>query len=440
VVDVFSRIWRWRTNRLMVVAVLPPLAGVLLAAGGSAPAAAGARAGAGSGAGAGAGRAPGWVTTWGGAAMSPDPSVSTVQSLDNQTVRNIIYTSVGGSELRIRVSNAFGDRAQEIGSATVALELRGAQLDPATTHAITFGGSGSVLVPQGGSVLSDPVRMAVPPLTDLAVSLYLPGSGPVTYDQFSAQDNYIASGDHAADPADTAFTTSATTWFYLDAVQVKTRAPGAIVAVGDSITDVQGQNNANTRWPNFLARQFAAADGPAAPAVVDEGIAGNRILNNSSCFGVSLFDRLDRDVFSQPGIRTVVLLEGINDLGFSQEPDSGCFTPNPQITPQQLIDAYQQIIHLAHARGLRIYAGTLMPAEGFSYWDSAAEQKWLAVNNWIRGSHAFDGVIDFANLVAYPGHRGLLDPKYDSGDHLHPNDAGFQAMANAVYHVLTAHQ
>ena len=423
----FSQIRSGHVNRLAVLAALPPLLGVLAVTASAAPTSK-----------ATAARTPAWVTTWGGSAMSPDAAVSTVQTLDNQTVRNIIYTSVGGSELRIRVSNAFGDRTQTIQSATVALELRGAQLDTATTHTVTFGGSRSVQVPEGGSVLSDPVRMQVPPLTNLAISLYLPGSGPVTYDQFSAQTNYIASGNHAADPTDTAFTTTATTWFYLDAVQVKTRAPGAIVAVGDSITDVQGQNNANTRWPNFLARRFAAQDGSAAPAVVDEGIAGNRILHDSSCFGVNLFARLDRDVFSQPGLKTIVLLEGINDLGFSQEPDSGCTTPNANVTPQQLIAAYQRIIQMAHARGLRIYAGTLMPAEGFEYWDAAAEQKRLTVNNWIRGSHAFDGVIDFAGLVAYPGHPNLLDPKYDSGDHLHPNDAGFQAMADAVFQELTS--
>jgi lysophospholipase L1-like esterase len=314
----------------------------------------------------------------------------------------------------------------------------GAAVVPGSVRRVTFGGRAAVRIPAGGQAVSDAVPMRVPALRDLAVSLYLPGSGPVTYDQFSAQTNYIASGNHAADPADTAFTTTATTWFYLDAVQVRTRAPGAIVAVGDSITDVQGQNNANTRWPNYLARLYAAADGPAAPAVVDEGIAGNRILHDSSCFGVNLFSRLNRDVFSQPGIKTIVLLEGINDLGFSQEPDSGCFTPNANVTPQQLVAAYQQIIRMAHARGLRIYAGTLMPAEGFEYWNAAAEQKRLAVNDWIRHSHAFDGVIDFANLVAYPGHPNLLDPKYDSGDHLHPNDAGFQAMADAVFHTLTS--
>ena len=428
----FSRIRPGRANRLTVLAALPPLAGVLVFTAGAAPAV-------GTAGQVTAVRAPNWVTSWAGSAMSPDPAVSTVQTLDNQTVRDIVYTSAGGSELRIRVSNAFGDRTQTIQSATVARELRGAQLDTATTHTVTFGGSRSVQVPKGGSVLSDPVRMPVPALTDLAVSLYLPGpTGPATYHQSSTQTNYLAPGDHSADPADTAFTTTASTWFFLDAVQVKTTAPGAIVALGDSITDIQGQTNANTRWPNYLARRFAARDGAAAPAVVDEGIAGNRVLHDSTCFGVNLFARLDRDVFSQPGLKTIVLLEGINDLGFSQEPDSGCFAPSTSVTPGQLIAAYQRIIQQAHARGIRIYAGTLMPAEGFAYWSPAAETKRLIVNNWIRTAHAFDGVIDFARLVAYPGHPNLLDPKYDSGDHLHPNDAGFQAMADAVFRVLTA--
>ena len=432
----FSRMGQRRVNRLMIMAALPPLVGVLISTASAAPAATRRTVGAARLAAAGP---PGWVTTWGGSAMSPDPSVSTVQTLDNQTVRDIIYTSVGGSELRIRVSNAFGNRAQTIQSATIARELRGAQVDTATTHVITFGGSRSAQVPTGGSVLSDPVRMQVPALTDLAISLYLPGStGPATYHQSSTQTNYLATGDHTADPADAAFTTTANTWFFLDAVQVKTKAAGAIVALGDSITDIQGQNNANTRWPNYLARRFAAQDGPNAPAVIDEGIAGNRILHDSTCFGVNLFARLGRDVFSQPGLTTIVLLEGINDLGFSQEPDSGCFTPNTAVTPGQLITAYQQVIKQAHARGIRIYAGTLMPAEGFAYWTPAAEQKRLAVNNWIRNSHTFDGVIDFARLVAYPGHPNLLDPKYDSGDHLHPNDAGFQAMADAVFQTLTS--
>lgn len=378
----------------------------------------------------------GWVTTWSGSAMSPTPLASSVQSLNDQTVRDIVYTSAGGDAVRIRVTNAFGDAPLTVRSATVARQLRGADLDPATTHRLTFGGGPSVVVPKGGSVLSDPIRMPVPALSSLAVSLYAPGSvAPATYHQYSQTTNYLASGDHAADTAGTAFATKVSTWFLLDAVQVRSHARGTIVAVGDSITEVQQQDD-NSRLPNFLARSLAARYGTNAPAVANEGISGNRVLSPSACYGAALVTRLDRDVFSHPGVRDVVLLEGINDLGFSQEPDTGCFTPNTDVTPQDLIDAYQRIAAAAHAHGVRILIGTLTPAEGYAFWSATAETKRQAVNTWIRGNHVYDDVIDFDALMRYPGHPELLDPRYDSGDHLHPNTAGRQAMADAVERAL----
>jgi lysophospholipase L1-like esterase len=366
--------------------------------------------------------------------MAPSSLVSPVLSLDSQTVRNVVYTTAGGADLRIRVSNAFGGQPVTIGVATVARQLGGAELDTATTHALTFGGSRSVVLPRGGSALSDPVRMAVPALSTLAVSLYLPGpTGQVTYHQDGQQTSYLAAGNHAADTAPDSFTTTVGSWFFVDAVQVRGPASGAILALGDSITDgYQSQVGANTRWPNYLARTLAARHGPSAPAVVDEGISGNRVLNDSPCFGVRLLDRLDRDVFSQPGVRSVILLEGINDLGFSQTPDSGCTTPNTEVSVAELTSAYRAVIAAAHRHGLRVYGGTLLPFKGAGYWSEAAERKRVAVNSWIRGSGAFDGVVDFASVTAYPGHPELLDPRYDSGDHLHPNDGGYQAMADAV--------
>jgi lysophospholipase L1-like esterase len=408
---------------IRALAALPVLLGLLTT--GGAPGAASSRAG--------------WVGSWGASAMSPSALVSGVQTLDNQTVRNIIHTSVGGDALRIRLSNAFGDRAIGVAAATVGRELLGAELDPATVRPVTFHGAPSVTIPVGGSVLSDPVRVPVPAQANLAVSLYLPRpTGPATYHQDPQQTSYVAAGNHAGDTAATAYGATLATWFLLDALQVDATAAGTLVAVGDSITDgTQGQWNANTRWPDFLFRRLAERYGRAAPGVVDEGIAGNRVLNDSVCFGVDLLSRLDRDVFSQPDVRTVVLLEGINDLGFSQEPNSGCTAPNTEVSVAQLIAAYRQVIDRAHARGIRIYGGTLMPAQGFEYWNAAAEQKRRQVNAWIRGAHAFDGVIDFAAVMSYPGHPELIDPKYDSGDHLHPNDGGYQAMGDAAYAVLT---
>lgn len=380
----------------------------------------------------------GWVTTWSGSAMSPTPLASSVQSLNDQTVRDIVYTSAGGDEMRIRVTNAFGSAPLTVRSATVARQLRGADVDPATLRPLTFGGGPSVVVPQGGSALSDPIRMPVPALSSLAVSLYAPDSvSPATYHQYSQTTNFLASGDHAADAPGTAFTTKVSTWFLLDAVQVRSPARGTIVAVGDSITEVQQQRDDNSRWPNFLARGLAARYGTAAPTVADEGISGNRVLAPSVCYGEALVTRLDRDVLSHPGVQDVVLLEGVNDLGFSQEPDTGCFTPNSDVTAGDLIDAYQRMAAAAHAHGVRILIGTLAPAEGYAFWSATAERKRQDVNAWIRGNHSYDGVIDFDALMRYPGHPELLDPRYDSGDHLHPNTTGRQAMADAVERALT---
>lgn len=369
--------------------------------------------------------------------MAPSSLASPVQSLSDQTVRDIVYTSAGGDAVRIRVTNAFGDTPLTVGSATVARQLRGADVDPDTVRRLTFGGGPSVVVPKGGSALSDPVAMPVPALSSLAVSLYAPGSvAPATYHQYSQTTNFLASGDHAADTTGTAFTKKVSTWFLLDAVQVGSYARGTVVAVGDSITEVQQQQDDNSRWPNFLARGLAARYGTTAPAVANEGISGNRVLSPSVCYGASLVTRLDRDVFGHPGVRDVVLLEGVNDLGFSQEPDTGCFTPNTDVGPADLIGAYVRIAAAAHAHGVRILIGTLTPAEGYVFWDATAERKRQAVNAWIRGNHVYDGVVDFDALLRHPGRPELLDPRYDSGDHLHPNATGRQAMADAVEHAL----
>jgi lysophospholipase L1-like esterase len=292
-----------------------------------------------------------------------------------------------------------------------------------------------VALPPGAEAISDPVTMRVPPLTDLAVSLFVPGAtGPVTNHSDAQQVNYLAAGNHASDAAASAFGTTVPSWYLLDGVAVAgSSARGAVVAFGDSITDgFQSQLNANDRWPNDLARRLAARDGAAAPAVIDEGISGNRVLHNSVCFGVNAQARFGRDVLSQPGARDVILLEGINDIGFSQLPDSGCSRPNTAVTAQQIIRGYQQIIARAHAAGLKIFGGTLTPFRPAFYWSPAAEAKREAVNHWIRTSGAFDGVVDFARAIADPGHPQFMNPVYDSGDHLHPNDAGYQAMANAI--------
>jgi len=275
-------------------------------------------------------------------------------------------------------------------------------------------------------------------------------TGRATYHASAQQTTYIASGNHAGDVGPRRYTTTATSWYFNDEVEVRNaRTPGTVIALGDSITDgAASQVNANARWPNFLARRLNAAYGAQAPSVVDEGIGGNRVLNDSPCFGVNALARLDRDVLSVTGGRSVILLEGINDIGFSQTrpgPDDttvgpggtaplsfACFSPNTNVSAGEIEAGYEQVISRAHLRGLKVFGGTLTPFKGAFYWSAAAEAKREAVNKWILTAHAFDGVIDFAKAVQDPFDRLYMDPAYNSGDNLHPNDAGYEAMANAI--------
>jgi lysophospholipase L1-like esterase len=400
-----------------------------------------------------------WVATWAAAVQAPssvslstfgEPASLTVSGLDDQTVRNIVFTSVGGQVARIHLSNTFGTQPLVVGSATMGVELAAAQLVPGTIRSVTFNGRSSVTIPAGGQAISDPVRLAVHPLEDLAVSLYLPNAtGPATNHFASQQTNYVASGDQTAQAPPTAYSALASippggsSWFYVSGVDVRpSRASGAtVVAFGDSITDGwQSQIGANDRWPSLLAKRLVAALGDRAPGIVDEGIGGNRVLNDSPCFGQSALTRFGRDVLSVPNVRDVILLEGINDIGFSQQPNTGCSVPNTNVSAEQIINGYRQIIALAHTHGLKIFGGTLVPFKGAAYWSPAAEVKRDTVNNWILTSHAFDGVVDFARATEDPYDPQYLDPAYNSGDNLHPNDAGYQAMANAINLAMLVHQ
>jgi lysophospholipase L1-like esterase len=386
----------------------------------------------------------GWVATWAASPQQADATVSpeAYAGFSNQTVRNIIYTSVGGNELRVQVSNTFGTTPLRVGAVSVGVALVGAQLVPGTSHKVTFRGKASVTIPAGAQVLSDPLAMTVLPLQALEVSLYLPATtGPATYHMDALQTAYVASGDHAGDTTASAYTTTkANAWYFLDGLDVHDpAATGTIVAFGDSITDGSQAVNANARWPNYLARRLHAAFGRRAPAVVDEGISGNRVLSNSACFGQSAEARFERDALSQPGVKDVILLEGINDIGFSGEQDTGCYAPsNATVTAAQIEAGYRHLIRMAHARGVKIFAGTLTPFGGSNaifkgnYGTTHGESLRSAVNTWIRTSRAFDGVIDFARVVQDAYDPLYLSPVYNSYDNLHPNVVGYQAMAHAI--------
>ena len=382
-----------------------------------------------------------WVASWAASPMSGVTPTGTT-SFTDQTIRNIVYTSAGGDAFRVQLTNTFGTQPLTVGGVSVGVVLDGAQLVPGTSRTVTFGGKTTTTVAPGAELLSDPVTMRVQPLTELAISVYVPvDTGPATNHSDAQQTSYIASGDHAGDTAATAYATTTGSWYFVDGLDVRsTTASGTIVAFGDSITDgYQSLTSGNDRWPNYLARRLAALEGSHAPGVVDEGISGNRVLSPSGCFGVSAEARFERDALSQPGVAAVILLEGINDIGFSGEADTGCYAPaNATVTAAQIEAGYRVLINEAHAHGVKIYAGTLTPfansnpTYGGNFGTAKGEALREQVDNWIRTSGAFDGVIDFARATADPYDPAYLNPVYNSGDSLHPGDLGYEAMANAI--------
>jgi lysophospholipase L1-like esterase len=375
------------------------------------------------------------VTSWSASPQAAVPGSRAAAGLARQTVRDIVFTSAGGTAVRLVVSNAFGTRVLRVGAATVAVAGPGAAVAPGTMRQVRFDGRLSVEIPPGGQVLSDSLAMQVPSLHDLAVSLYLPQpSGPVTIHRDAQQVSWLSrTGDHAGDPGGGAFTARTLAWFYLSGVLVwSQRAAGTVVAFGDSITDgAHSAIGANARWPNDLARRLAALPGRTL-AVADAGISGNRVLTAAACCGVSGGARFTRDALDQPGVRDVIVLEGINDFGDSTRRPNARFDPVAPASAAQVIAVYRRLIALAHARGLRIFGATLLPFQGAGYYTAAGEAKREAVNAWIRDSGAFDGVVDLDTALRDPADPLRLNPAYDSGDHLHPNDAGYQAMADAV--------
>jgi lysophospholipase L1-like esterase len=389
-----------------------------------------------------------WVTTWTTANAASDQH--TVFS--NQTIREIVHTTIGGSTVRIRLSNTFGTRAIRldavfIGLQKVGLPEDGAALVPRSNHEVTFGGSRSIAIPEGAEALSDPVSFSVGSEQNLAISLFAAGeTGPATVHGSAFQTNYVSgAGNFAAEEGANAFaiatgskiTGSKTTgsWYFLSAVEVLAPADvrGGVVALGDSITDgASSRPGKNERWTDVLARRLLA--GHTKIAVLNAGIGGNRVLTSSPCWGQNALARLGRDVLAQAGIEAVILFEGTNDIG---QPDTRALETNPclsrtQVTADEIIAGYKQIIARTHARGLKIFGATILPYEGFGAWTTTGEAKRVAVNQWIRTSGSFDGVIDFDAALRDPATPARMAPQYDSGDHLHPGPAGHEAMGNAV--------
>lgn len=376
-----------------------------------------------------------WVNGWQGSptkgATFDTKSCPSDVGVQDQTVRNIVYLSTGGDHIRVRISNAGGPVPLRVGAASVAPSSGDGPGFEGDAHALRFGGAQEVVVPAGGEALSDVVDLPVKSFDALAVSVYLPANtGPATQHFLATQTSYLSAGNQTGSDNAVAFTRPVSCWMFVSGVDVDA-APsvkGTLVTFGDSITDgYLSTTGKNRRFPDALARRMSLRKG-ATLSVSNAGISGNELLTNrdQGMFGVPASERLARDVLTQPGLRAVVFLEGINDIG------------DKSAKAENVIQAMQQVIAQVHAAGVRIYGGTLLPFMGSNstyhadYGTPAGEQERLKVNEWIRTSHAFDGVIDFDKVMRDPASPDKMRAVFDSGDHLHPGDAGYEAMARAV--------
>jgi lysophospholipase L1-like esterase len=370
---------------------------------------------------------PQWVGTWAASPMVAESGFS-VHPFSATTLREIIHVSLGGSQVRVRFSNAYGSDHLIIRDAHVALSTGGA-INPGSDHPLTFGGSASISIPPGAEIYSDPVALDVPPLSDLAISFFLPSQvmRAETFHDFADQTNYIADGDQAAS-ASLAQATPVDSWYFLDGVDVNVDGDSrSIVTLGDSITDgAHSTQNGNDRWPDVLAARLQHDPAFAHIGVLNQGIGGNRVLNDQA--GPSALARLDRDVLSQDGARYVIILESINDIGRLHHLSA----PQDNVDAKQLEEGLRQIVEAAREHGMKVYGATLTPYQGANYYSEKGEQVREAVNNWIRSSGTFDGVIDFDKITRDPQNPLQFNPPYDSGDHLHPNDAGYKAMGDGI--------
>jgi lysophospholipase L1-like esterase len=375
-----------------------------------------------------------WLASWGAAPEAASAAGTwSVRGLANQTVREITLLSSDGAAVRVHLSNAYGTRPLVIGRASVAVASSFGRLATAP-ESLTFGGSDEVTIPVGGSVVSDPAVLDIHALERLAVSLYLPEpTGPLTYHGSADQSDFLGNGDDVLRTDPDWIDGTSTSWYVVTGVDTLSshRYAGTVVAIGDSITaGFRSTLDTFDAWPDELARRFARVSGTTM-AVIDEGINGNRLLNRAPCCGPSGLSRFGADVLDQAGVRDVILLEGTNDIGFSQDHTASTL-PHTDVSAAQIIDGEKHMIAAAHKEGLRIYAGTLLPFRGASYWTTAGEAKRDTINDWIRHSGAFDGVVDFAAAMAQPGHPETLNPIYNSGDYLHPNNAGYARMARLI--------
>jgi lysophospholipase L1-like esterase len=381
-----------------------------------------------------------WITSWSAAPVNPIGALGpfpATPSYSNRTFRQTLRLSAGGSAFRVRIGNAYGAEPLEIGAARVAVLDDAGKEVAGSSRVVRFAGSGKAIVEKGALLVSDDVALPVAPLTRLSVSLYLPGdTGPCTCHQTAMDEMEIsAPGDHTAAP----FTAESKSASRIVLAAVEVDAPDnaqTVVVLGDSISDGVGSTpGKNRRWPDFLAERLAKRGGTAW-GVANQGISGNRVLQDG--LGVSALARFDRDVLAMPGVSAMILFEGINDInlsfGGSAGPLAGAkgLLPMRRITADEMIAAYRQIITRAHARGIRVYGATIAPYKGLATWTAEGEAARQKVNAFIRTGGAFDAVLDFDKVFADPADPLQIRADYHMGDHLHGNDASYQAVANAI--------
>jgi lysophospholipase L1-like esterase len=349
----------------------------------------------------------------------------------DMTLREIVHVSLGGSQIRVVFTNEFGTEPLTIGAAQVAISQGGNTVNTvaASRAGLTFGGRSGITIPPGALAVSDPATISLPAEADLAVSFFLPEQKIPQLSQHGSADqtSYVADGNVVGAQAfDTPH--EIRSWPFLKDVDVKAAAhSGAVVAFGDSITDgAFAANNQNARWPDELARRLLADKRTADLGVINEGIGGNRILHDNT--GPSALARFDRDVIAQAGVKYVIILEAINDIGHAYDPGRAYDV----VTAEDLLAGYVQMIDRAHMHGIKVYVATLTPYAGAKYMSPAGEEVRQAVNKWIRSNNQADGFIDFDKTTADPAHPDTFLPAYDHGDHLHPSDPGYKAMGDAI--------
>jgi lysophospholipase L1-like esterase len=372
-----------------------------------------------------------WVGTWATSPMASKNVAGTFGSDAGTTLREIAHVSLGGSSVRVVLSNEFGLEPLTVTAADIAVRDKGSAVVAGSSVPLMFGGRASVVIPVGALVVSDAAALTVKPLSDVAVSLFVPMQPmtQITRHGFADQTNYSVGGNSALS-TDLTDAKKFYSWDFLKNIDVKADADAAsVVTFGDSITDgALSTRDANARWPDVLAARLAADKKTAKIGVLNQGIGGNRVLHDNT--GPSALARFDRDVLAQAGVKYLVIMESINDIGHAADPNvSKRFDV---ITAEDLIVGFEQMATRAHTHGIKVFGATLTPYVGAGYQSPEGEVIRQAVNQWIRTTKDLDGVMDFDKVTTDPANPGVFVPAYDSGDHLHPKDAGYKAMGESI--------